>query len=65
MLKFFRLYGLSIVVMLFVLYMSIKTGSTPEFLNNMPKIEGVDKIVHFIFYLMITLLVVMDLMICQ
>ena len=61
MLKFFRLYGLSIVVMLFVLYMSIKTGSTPEFLNNMPKIEGVDKIVHFIFYLMITLALCRDL----
>lgn len=45
--KRYRRYGLSCVVALTILYLSV-ARSTPEM--DIPKIEGLDKIVHFLMY---------------
>lgn len=45
--KRYRRYGLSCVVALTILYLSV-ARTTPEM--DIPKIEGLDKIVHFLMY---------------
>ena len=57
MLKFFRNYGLSSVVTLFIFYMSI-TPSTGEY--DGPRFEGMDKAVHFVFYFLLVLAICRD-----
>jgi VanZ family protein len=58
MLKFFRQYGLSCVVTLIILYLSIAT-TVPEHYHG-PRFEGQDKLVHFILYLLLSLAVCLD-----
>lgn len=47
MMRFFRVYGLSCVVTLTILYLCIARTLPVE---NVPKFEGIDKVVHFLMY---------------
>ena len=59
MLKFFRIYGLSCVVALLILYLSITT-KVPDYYHG-PRFEGQDKIVHFFLYASLSLAICRDL----
>ncbi len=57
MLKFFRIYGLSCVTTLLILYVSIaKVPGNYE----IPRFEGADKIVHFFLYVFLSLAICRD-----
>ncbi|MDR1730089.1 MAG: VanZ family protein [Prevotellaceae bacterium] len=58
MLKFFRIYGLSCVVTLLILYASISTKVPENF--EIPRFEGADKIVHFFLYIFLSLAICRD-----
>jgi len=58
MLKFFRIYGLSCVVTLLILYLSITTSVPME--DKVPRFEGMDKVVHFFLYALLSLAICRD-----
>ena len=58
MLNFFRVYGLSCVVALLILYLSITTKATDYY--HGPRFEGMDKVVHFFLYALLSLAICRD-----
>ncbi len=58
MLRFFRIYGLSCVATLLILYISISTKSLENY--EVPRFEGADKIAHFFLYTLLTLAICRD-----
>jgi len=58
MLRFFRIYGLSCVVTLLILYLSITTKSPIDY--DPPRFEGADKVVHFFLYAFLSLAICRD-----